>query len=91
MLGNKKGRRLERYVPDYVLFDVETTGTSTYRDRVIEISAVKVKGGQVIEEFTSLVNPECPIPYYASRVNGITDDMVTDAPVFEEALADFFA
>ena len=43
----------------------------------------------MIDEFSTLVNPECPIPIYASDVNGITDDMVENAPVFKDALADF--
>ena len=52
-------------------------------------SAVKVRNGQVDSEFSTLVNPEMPIPFFASEVNGITDDMVADAPVFEVALKDF--
>ncbi len=55
----------------------------------MEISAIKVMNGQVMDEFSTLVNPECPIPYSASRVNGITDDMVKGAPFFKDALTDF--
>ena len=89
MLGNRCGKRLNGYVSDYVLFDLETTGISCEKDRIIEISAVKVENGKVVEEFSELVNPECKIPYYASRVNGITDDMVEDARTFDEVLPDF--
>lgn len=89
MLGADKGKKIEKYFPDYVVFDLETTGISCYNDKVVEISAVKVEKGQVIGEFTSLVNPGCPIPYAASRVNGITDEMVADAPAFDTVLADF--
>lgn len=46
MLGNKKGKMICGYVPDYVLFDLETTGTSCIYDEVIEISAVKVRSGK---------------------------------------------
>lgn len=56
MLGNKKGKMICGYVPDYVLFDLETTGTSCIYDEVIEISAVKVRSGKVVEEFSQLVN-----------------------------------
>ena len=83
MLTDKQGKRMDEYVPDYVLFDLETTGISVTMDEVIEISAVKVAGRKVTEEFTSLVNPQRAIPYAASMVNGITDEMVTDK-VFEE-------
>ncbi len=89
MFSTKPGKKLNKYIPDYVIYDLETTGTSSSYDMVVEISAVKVHGGKVIDEFTTLVNPEMPIPYYASEVNGITDDMVEDAPVFKEAFADF--
>ena len=48
MLGNTKGRLINKYVPDYVLFDLETTGTSSNYDEVIEISAVKVQSGVIL-------------------------------------------
>lgn len=89
MPGKKYGRRLDSYVPNYVIFDLETTGVSCNRDRIIEISAVKVVNSEVVDEFSELVNPECDIPYYASRVNGITDAMVEDARTFSEVLPDF--
>ncbi len=89
MLSNEPGKKLNKYVSDYVIYDLETTGTSSANDRVVEISAVKVRNGQVDSEFSTLVNPEMPIPFFASEVNGITDDMVADAPVFEVALKDF--
>ena len=88
-LGKTKGKQLLEYVPDYVVFDLETTGISCYEDSVVEISAVKVIGGMVEEEFSSLVNPRRSIPYAASRVNGITDAMVADAPAFDKVLAEF--
>lgn len=74
---------------DYVIFDLETTGLSYEKDAVIEISAIKISGGSVIDEFSTLVNPGMPIPYYATAVNGITDSMVKDAPFIEQALGDF--
>ena len=89
MLMNKAGKRLIEYVPDYVLFDLETTGTSWQNDEVVEISALKVKDGVVEDEFSTLVNPGIPIPFMASDVNGITDDMVKDAPDFKAALGQF--
>lgn len=89
MLGNTKGRLINKYVPDYVLFDLETTGTSSNYDEVIEISAVKVQSGVIVDEFSQLVNPGRPIPFAASMVNHITDDMVAEAPEFEEILQVF--
>ncbi len=89
MLGNTEGKHLCKYVRDYTLFDLETTGISSVYDEIIEISAVKVRGGKVVSEFSRLVNPGRHIPEGASAVNNITDDMVAAAPVFSEVLPDF--
>ena len=89
MLGLRTGDELDKYVSDYTVFDLETTGVSPQTDKVIEISAIKVRNGQAVDEFSSLVNPMRNIPYGATRVNGITDEMVADKPVFEEVLGDF--
>ena len=89
MLSRKPGKKLNTYVSDYVVFDLETTGVSCNSDDVVEISAIKVIGREVVDEFTTLVNPGRPIPYHASEVNGITDDMVKDSPFFEEVLFNF--
>ena len=80
-----------RELKDYVLFDLETTGLSPDTDAIIEISALKVEGGKVVEEFSTLVNPCMHIPYMASSVNGITDDMVQDSPKIDVALRAFAA
>lgn len=89
MLSNEMGKKLHTYVPDYVVFDLETTGTNPKKDEIIEISAVKVVNSEVVEEFTSLVNPGIPIPDGASAVNHITDDMVADAPAIDVVLDEF--
>ena len=89
MLGNTQGKLLNEYIEDYVVFDLETTGVSPYNDEVIEISAVKARKGKVVEEFSELVNPQRTIPFAVSRVNNITDDMVSDAPFFDEVLRHF--
>ena len=89
MLSNKSGNRLNKYISDYVLFDLETTGLSCQNDEVVEISALKVRDGLVVDEFSTLVNPGIPIPFYASDVNGITDEMVADSPFFKSVLAEF--
>lgn len=89
MLSNTPGKKLEKYNSDYVIFDLETTGISARYDEVIEISALKVKNHEIVEEFSQLVNPKRAIPYGASAVNGIRDDMVENAPVFEDVLPSF--
>lgn len=87
-MERNKGKRLVKYVPDYVVFDLETTGIHPVSDAIIEISAIKVKNGAALE-FSTLVHPGRKIPPAATAVNGITDAMVEDAPELYEAMAAF--
>ncbi len=91
MIGNRRGKRRDEHQPDYCLYDLETTGTSYRQDKIIEISAVKVRNGEVVDEFSMLVNPECPISPFATAINGITDEMVAGKPTIAEVLPDFLA
>lgn len=88
-MSTQKGTLINKYTPDYVIFDLETTGISPNYDEVIEISALKVKGGEVVDEFNTLVNPGRKIPFGATKVNGITNAMVAEAPAFSQVLAEF--
>ena len=74
---------------DFVVFDIETTGFSPVNNRIIEIGAVKVSGGNIVDRFSSFVNPQVPIPYEIEKLTGIRDDMVSEAPVIEEVLPQF--
>ncbi len=78
-----------RYSRNSVLFDIETTGLDPEIDRIIEISALKIENGEVVDEFSTLVNPGIPIPYMAMSISGISDDMVKDAPDTKTALKAF--
>ena len=88
-MSTQKGTLINKYTPDYVIFDLETTGISPNYDEVIEISALRVKGGEVVDEFNTLVNPGRKIPFGATKVNGITNAMVAEAPAFSHVLAEF--
>jgi DNA polymerase III subunit epsilon len=73
---------------DWVVVDVETTGgTPATGHRVTEVAAVCVSGGAVVDVFSSLVNPGRPIPSMITRLTGITDAMVRDAPPFRDVAA----
>ncbi len=74
---------------DFVVFDIETTGFSPVSNRIIEIGAVKVSGGEIVDRFSTFVNPQVPIPFEIQKLTGIQDDMVMDAPVIEEILPRF--
>jgi len=75
---------------EYVVFDVETTGLSpAMGDKIIELAAVKVKNLEIVGTFDELINPERKIPYEATRVNNITDEMVAQAPIASAVLPSF--
>src|SRR5690606_18283717 len=66
----------------YTIVDIETTGNGIQGNKITEISIFKFDGREIVDEFTSLVNPECEIPYFITRLTGIDDDMVRSAPKF---------
>ena len=74
---------------EFVAFDLETTGLSSQRDRIIEIGAVILKNGQEIDRFQTFVNPERPLEKKIVDLTGITDDMLKGAPKIEEVLPQF--
>ncbi len=69
----------------FAVVDVETTGFDPRVDRVVEMACVTVENGRVVETWSTLVDPEMPIPAYATRVHGITDRDVARAPNFAYA------
>ena len=71
---------------EFVSFDIETTGTLSQVDRVVEIAAVRFENGEKTEEMQSLVRIDSPMPPAATAINGITDDMLKDQPSIEEVL-----
>ncbi len=74
---------------NYVVFDLETTGRDPASCAVVEIAAVKVEKGEIVEEFQSLVHPKISIEEEAMAVHHISEEMVSDAPVIEEILPQF--
>ena len=73
----------------YVVFDIETTGFSPVKNRIIEIGAVKVVEGKIVDRFSTFVNPRVPIPFRIEQLTSINDEMVMDAPGIEEVLPEF--
>ena len=83
---NPKERTLE---DSFVVFDLETTGFSPFKNKIIEIGAVKVQGGKILDKFSYFVNPEVPIPFRIENLTGINDAMVQDADTIETVLPAF--
>ncbi|MCY4321578.1 MAG: 3'-5' exonuclease [Bdellovibrionaceae bacterium] len=74
---------------DFVSFDLETTGTLSHLDHIIEIGAVRFKNGEVEESYQQLVSIDIPIPEQASKINGITDEMLKNQASIQEVLPEF--
>ena len=79
----------QTFADSFVVFDLETTGFSAAKNKIIEIGAVKVVNGSITERFSTFVNPKVPIPYEIEQLTHITDDMVLDAPMIHEILPQF--
>ena len=69
----------------YVVIDLETTGNSAKKgDKIIQFAAVVIENGRVMDQFSSLLCPRKPIPIFIEELTGLTDEMVKDAPLFNE-------
>ncbi len=86
IVTDDKGQSLDE---SYVVFDIETTGFSPVTNRIIEIGAVKVENGQIVDRFSTFVNPEVPIPFEIEKLTSINDSMVIDAETIEVILPKF--
>ena len=89
VLADDGFEHLELADTEFVVFDLETTGAKAPPCRITEIGAYRVKGGEVLDKFHTLVNPETPIPSFIVGLTGINDTMVAEAPTFADVAHDF--
>ena len=76
IVQNSKGQSMRG---TFVVFDIETTGFSALRDKIIEIGAVRVEDGKIVGRFSEFVNPRIPIPFRIEKLTSINDGMVAGA------------
>jgi DNA polymerase-3 subunit alpha (Gram-positive type) len=74
---------------EFIVVSIDTTGLSPSNNKIIEIGAVKLRNMEITEEFNTFINPQMPIPEEVVRQIGITDEMVKDAPLEEDAFREF--
>ena len=86
LVENSKG---QSFKDSYVVFDIETTGFSPLKNKIIEIGAVKVVDGAITERFSTFVNPDVPIPFDIEKLTGINDAMVLPYPPIDVILPQF--
>lgn len=91
MVGAVEGDHNAPLDGELIVFDLETTGLSSSTERITEIGAVKLRGGEIVDRFSTFVNPERPIPPKITELTSITDEMVADAPHEEEAIRAFLS
>ncbi len=72
----------------YSIVDIEATGGNSKIGRITEISILKFDGQKIVDEFTSLINPERPIPPFVQKLTGISDQMAADSPKFRDVAKD---
>ena len=73
-----------------VVFDIETTGLDPATDQIIELGAVKIENGNIIEKFSTFVKPTKKLSYEVVNLTGITDEMLEDAPPVDLVIKDFY-
>lgn len=84
-----KGKNILADINDYTVFDLETTGLNVNTCEIIEIAAIKVRSGKIVDQFTSLVKPSLSVPSEITVFTGICDEMLVDAPKIEDIIDDF--
>lgn len=89
MINDTPDDFIEAFENEYIVFDLETTGFSPYSCGITEIGAARLRKGEIVDTFSTLVNPGCPISPQITQTTGITEEMVKDAPSIAEALRMF--
>lgn len=80
---------VRNFISDYCIIDLETTGLTASSCQIIEIGALKIRNGQIVEQYNQLIKPTCYIPDIVTQLTGITNQDVQNQPTIEEGIPDF--
>lgn len=87
MITDPKDKKIEE--EEFAVFDIETTGLNSHTNKIIEIGAVKIKAGRIIDRYSQLINPGIPIPYHITEITSITNEQVANQPKIDEVIGKF--
>lgn len=87
----QKGNSLLAFPDNFTIIDLETTGLDPTFDEIIELGAIKIRNGNIVDTFNSLVKPEEEIDEFITEITGITNDMLVNAPSISEIFSDFLS
>ena len=87
MITNPKDKKIDE--EEFVVFDLETTGFNSHFNKIIEIGAVKIKAGRIIDRYSQLINPGISIPYHITEITSITNEQVANQPKIDEVIGKF--
>ena len=87
MITNPKDKKIDE--EEFVVFDIETTGFNSHFNKIIEIGAVKIKAGRIIDRYSQLINPGISIPYHITEITSITNEQVANQPKIDEVIGKF--
>ena len=73
----------------YTVIDIETTGLSKGYHQITEIAAAKIRSGEIVDSYQTLINPKVSIPHFITGLTGITNEMVKDCPTIDKVLPTF--
>ena len=87
MVTNPKDKKIDE--EEFVVFDIETTGLNSHTNEIIEIGAVKIKAGRIVDRYSQLINPGRSIPYHITEITSITNEQVANEPKIDEVIGKF--
>ena len=87
MITNPKDKKIDE--EEFIVFDIETTGLNSHTNKIIEIGAVKIKAGRIIDRYSQLINPGISIPYHITEITSITNEQVANQPKINEVIGKF--